>query len=48
MMKIKTMVYAALGAVTFKAGKVLAKKKAAEAAEGVTSGREPAETTRHA
>lgn len=47
-MKLKTMLYAALGAVTFKAGKMVAKKKTHDAVDDVKTRREPHETSRHA
>jgi hypothetical protein len=38
-MKLKTMLYAALGALTFKAGKLVAKRKTGEAVEDFKSRR---------
>ena len=47
-MKLKTMLYAALGALTFKAGKVVAKKKTHDAVEDLKTSREDRETRRPA
>jgi hypothetical protein len=44
-MKLKTMLYAALGAVTFSAGKRVAKKKTHETVEGMKARGEHRDTS---
>jgi hypothetical protein len=47
-MRAKTMLYAALGALTFKAGKVIAKKKTRETVQDWNTGRDADDTRRDA
>jgi hypothetical protein len=47
-MKLKTMLYAALGALTFKAGKLVAKKKTGEAFDDFKNRRDASDTSRPA
>jgi hypothetical protein len=46
--KVKTMLYAALGALTFKAGKVVAKKKTQEAVQDWKTDHNADDTSRDA